>query len=524
MAESYHDINCPNIPTIEQLRDFLDVVVGEIDNGKREGSCDKNHEMIDVIHTSMFDAKDIHYEQCEAGFAFISEDGEPHIVDHIHSGEFRKTKNGDIEIVYYPLKNDTTKHGQIILPTQPEKCDSLTDIINEIEEKYPTWLYISHEEVPIFRVQIRVSIASWFLYVFQDPKTQERVSGLLGIVGPSGGGKKRWLTLHRQIAYRPIYLLNTNKIPSVFRLAEPWGTPTLLIDEADQKDTGSESEWIQFINSRYDGTPIPRYNTATNKTDTFRSFGLTCLALRRMPRDEGNTSRMIKINATISPFSLPEIAGADIYREFESIRNRLFYLRLKFYGKLQFVGTSGLPADHSWRGKETLTLYRILQQIDPKVADDIVQISKALTDREVQNLAGTWDGLIINEIFAYITDTDTKHEEHARGYYYAREWKDKEGIVHNSYLNLKYLADRLGTTASEIQRSIIQFKIGVYDRFRPDEGKPQRGILKFSYPIDTDRVFKRYVPNYQHELLKLVGLQKTLTDTNSEDDHGGAAP
>ena len=302
------------------------------------------------------------------------------------------------------------------------------------------------------------------------------------------------------IAYRPIYLLNTSKIPSVFRMAAPWGNPTLLIDEADQKETGSEAEWVQFVNSRYDGTPIPRYNASTGESETFRSFGLTALALRRMPKDEGTTGRMMKINATISPIELPEVAGKDIYDDFKEIRNKLLYLRLRYFGKLKFVGKSGLPPDQSWRGKETLTLLRVLEQIDPAISQDIEDISKALTKKEIENLTNTWDGLIINEIHAFISDEKAEPRKKNRAIYFVRTYT-KSNEEKTSVLNLKYLADRLGASASEISRSMAQFKISTFERFRVDGlKKPQRGVLMFRYLEDTDRIFQRYVPGYAHDL------------------------
>jgi hypothetical protein len=303
-------------------------------------------------------------------------------------------------------------------------------------------------------------------------------------------------------------------------LTKPWGTPTILIDEADQRDTGSEAEWVQFINSRYDGTPIPRYNAATGKVDIFDSFGLTAIALRRMPKDEGTTSRMTKINATISPIALPEVAGEDIYNDYVEIRNKLLYLRLKYYNNLAFVGSSGLPADQSWRGKETLTLFRLLEQIDPEIDKDITEISKALTEREVQNLSGTWDGLIINEIYSFISEENTEHREKNRAIYFVQRWK-KEGRERITPLSLKYIADRLGTSASEVQRSMAQFKISTFDRFRIDGlDRPQRGVLMFTQLMDTDRIFQRYVVEYNHKLRDISNFNQGSLDEIHPMDSG----
>ena len=465
------------------------------------------------------------YEQTSKGYIeYTTKTGSWRIADHINSGIFTPEKKGkefvDVETIYRPLLNDTVTTGQIVLSDEPEPCDSLLQLIEEIEGKIDKWLYISPEELPIFKVQIRIAIASWFLYVYDDIRIPERIAGLIGDIGTSGGGKKRWLTIFRMFAYRPIYLLNTSKIPSVFRMAAPWGNPTLLIDEADQKETGSEAEWVQFVNSRYDGTPIPRYNATTGVSETYRSFGLTALALRRSLKDEGTTGRMTGIKATISPIALPEVAGNDIYEEFRSIRNKLLYLRLKYYGKLKFVGTSGLSADQSWRGKETLTLFRVMEQIDPGISKDIDKISAELTKKEVENLSSTWDGLILNEMYAFISDDLAQNHEKNKGVYFTRTYT-KDDKQRTSVLNLKYLADRLGASASEISRSMAQFKITTFDRFRVEGlDKPQRGVLMFKHPADTDRIFQRYVTEYEHQLLKISEQKKLDSEVEDKTDPG----
>lgn len=229
------------------------------------------------------------------------------------------------------------------------------------------------------------------------------MAGLIGIGGMRGSGKKRFLTFMRQISYRPVYLLNTAKIPSLFRLFEPWGSASLCVDEADQKDTGSDSEIVQFLNGRYDGTPIPRYYSTIQRNEIFHSFGLTVVALRRMPKDEGLVLRLIKINATISPIELPELADSTMFDDFREIRNYLLYLRLKYYDKLKFINKTGLPVEHSGRGCEALTLIKTLSQIDQKLNELLYQFSEELTIREVISLSQTWDNIILNKIYNFKT-------------------------------------------------------------------------------------------------------------------------
>ena len=429
------------------------------------------------------------------------------------------------EVRFYPRIDESIEKGQIILPPEPIKTDKLVPIIYEIEEKAKKWFYISEEEYDVFRMQINLAISSWFLdSIYSNPmETMERVAGLIGDVGVSGGGKKRWLSLIRSIAYRPIYVLSSTKVPSTYRLIEPWGTATLCIDEADQKETGSEAEWIQFLNGRYDGTPIPRYNTSTGKVDIFSSFGLTAMALRRMPMDEGIASRMVKIDATISPEILPEIANEDMFNDFQEIRAKLFYLRLKYYGKLKLVNKTGLPAEHSWRGKEVLALIMTLSQIDPDIINNIKELSETLTKKEVEKLSNTWDGIIINEIYNFITNDKTKIDQRNDGYYFYKEI-EKDGKTYTNALTLQYIAKSLSSTASNILRSLKQFHLNIYDvRFRIEQSSGfstnPRGVLKFpikqidninalfkKYIVDYDDYLKEYIKNFTTKQAKIDGL------------------
>lgn len=464
-------------------------------------------------------------EQVQDGYVVWNRtDDSGQLVDHIHTGDYvdnpkykvdkHGRSNGQpkmIEVVLTPLRNKTFTSGQITLAIKPEPATGLLDIITEIENKIQKWYYCSPEEMHIFRIQIRLAVASWFLHVYDNIKTPEKIAGLLSTVGTSQGGKKRFLTIMRMISYRPIYVLNSTKIPSIYRMVEPWGNASLMVDEADQREGDSQSEWIQFFNARYEGTPISRFNSQRGENDVFQSFGLTAVALRKMQSDEGFTSRMIKLTATTSPVALPEIAGPDIIEDFQEIRNKLLYLRLKYYGRLKFVGSSGLPVEHSWRGKEVLTLLKVLAQIDPALDQDISKMSEDLTNRERENLSQTWDGVILNFIFDFINSEDVLRGEHRGCPFFSKKVKSTDNSETTKPLTLSLIAKSLNTTSTDISRSIAQFKMKGLEKFRL-EGREIRGVICFPFPKDTDRSLQKYVPSYQHELLSKLdkGAQSVL--------------
>jgi hypothetical protein len=243
-----------------------------------------------------------------------------------------------------------------------------------------------------------------------------------------------------------------------------------------------------------------------------------------MPKDEGLASRLIKINATISPIELPEVADATMSDDFKEIRNYLLYLRLKYYDKLKFINITGLPVSHSWRGREALTLIKTLSQIDPKLNDLLYQFSEELTRREVINLSQTWDGVILNEIYNFITDENVNSELMQNGIIFYKEYNNKNGEIKFYPLNLSYLADKLKEGASEIKRSLAQFKIDVIERTYLN-GKRVRSILLFKYPMDTDRIFMRYIPGYEKNYIlnifdKIKFTQSTLDQNGTHGPDG----
>lgn len=451
---------------------------------------------------------DFWYEQIE-GEQFIKwnlKTEEYELVSSFTIGEKIETVKGEkraIPVIAVPVRDKCVQSGQIILPGAPIPTDNseLSTIIAEIVAKTPKWLFVDEDDRVIYEVQVRVAISSWFLYVFDDRHIPERVGGAIGILGASGSGKKRWGSIIQAISYRGLRIMGTNRVPSIFRLAETWGQPTLIFEEADQKDTSSSADFIQFYNARYDGIPISRYNPTTGKNDLFYSFGLSALILRRPLEDEGATNRTVWLHSKASKTGLPEVAGPDMYEEFADIRARLLYLRLANMGKLKFTGKSELPVEDSWRVRESLTLFRLLSQLDPNIAKDLVDISKKLTEKEVEANAMTWDGTVLGEIYDFLQREDVIIGNR-KGFFYAyKTTKDDKGEALPSYpLTSQDLAKRFDQSVRSIISTIRQFGITT-DRIRLGN-RLWKGVLFISDRDELIYQFKRYVPNFDSGLLQ----------------------
>lgn len=83
-------------------------------------------------------------------------------------------------------------------------------------------------------------------------------------------------------------------------------------------------------------------------------------------------------------------------------------------------------------------------------------------------------------------------------------------------LNLSYLSKKLNEGASEIKRSLAQYKIDIIERGYLN-GERVRGILLFRYPMDIDRIFARYVPEYQKGFITDIFNSIKLSQSTFED-------
>lgn len=127
------------------------------------------------------------------------------------------------------------------------------------------------ENRELFELVIYLALTSWIA----SERMADLIEKFIPIISARGGsetGKKRFLTVMRWLAYRAIYALKTTKVPTLFRYLAPWDG-TLILDEADLSDSGENNDFVEFMNSRADGVPIPRYSSGKDMVEIFHSFG-----------------------------------------------------------------------------------------------------------------------------------------------------------------------------------------------------------------------------------------------------------
>lgn len=411
---------------------------------------------------------------------------------------------------YVPRIDKVLTEKMVRLPGRPMECSSIVDIIHRITEIAERVLDTRDPET--LQLQIRLCLTSWFLDPFyRSPKLLEKVAPLITVEGGSGTGKKRWYTLMRSFSYRPVHILKGNTVPSIVRTVEPWNA-SLFVNEADMANSDSENELIQLYNGRYDGEPIPKYNAETKEVDVFKSFGLTALALRRQPRDEGIVSRRINLESVEAQKDVPEIVDEEFFNMTQSIQNEMLYLRLKYFDAIKFSNRSGLAIEDNWRVKEVLVVYKVLGQIDPDALQDLKTLSARMTKKQVRDNANTWDGAVLNIVYSFVIDETAIFRPFRGGGVVGLKMKEKtdeEGAPDEEEVPLtaKFIADQLKTSSTEITKALRPHKVEI--QFERVNGKSKR-ILVFTDPKYLCRMFRKYVVDF--DMSKMESMLKQQLD------------
>lgn len=399
-------------------------------------------------------------------------------------------------IIYKPRPEE----GGIVLPDEPIKCESLTEVFNDFIGIYPKFFFISERMPPFFHVQVLLSIGSWFIEAFDRLKYVEKAAGGIDIIGPSATGKKRWITILKLISYRSFEFLFNDSIPSIYRALEPWRYATLFLNEADSQQSGPDTDVAHYLNGRYDATPFPKFNIMTHENEFFNSFGLTGLAIRRAFEDTGIVTRHETVEAVESEIYVPEVAGEDLEIALKPLRQKLLYLRLKYLPKLKPIATTGLGIDINWRVKESLFIIKLMSQVDPTIVLNLNEIAQKLTEQKVRDLSLTWEGVLLGVFNDFLEDALVDETADGLIYFYKFVADDEDRVKAFSSRGVAYSLNLEKGQDSKVGRDLRQF--GFVRTKVPIQGRRFNVLaLPGDRLRDLNRALKRYVLSYNDRLL-----------------------
>jgi len=153
----------------------------------------------------------------------------------------------------------------------------------------------------------------------------------LRVIGDWGTGKTRFLQVVGAVCFRPIFASGATTPAPIFRILEQF-RGTLVLDEADFKDSSSWMELVKLLNNGYrPGMPVLRADKENGKwyPRSYQVFGPKLIATRFRFKDEALESRCL--TSEMMPLTrddVPRVLPPAFDTEVSDLRAKLLTFRL----------------------------------------------------------------------------------------------------------------------------------------------------------------------------------------------------
>ena len=160
----------------------------------------------------------------------------------------------------------------------------------------------------------------------------------LRVIGDWGTGKTRFLQVAGAICFRPIFASGATTPAPIFRILEQF-RGTLVLDEADFKDSASWAEMVKLLNNGYrPGMPVLRADKENGKwyPRSYQVFGPKLLSTRFPFKDEALESRCLTSEMLpLTRDDIPRVLPPAFDKEVNDLRAKLLTFRLANLTKLK---------------------------------------------------------------------------------------------------------------------------------------------------------------------------------------------
>ena len=153
----------------------------------------------------------------------------------------------------------------------------------------------------------------------------------LRVIGDWGSGKTRFLQVVGSICFRPIFASGAITPAPIFRILDKY-RGTLVLDEADFKDSSAWTDMVKILNNGYrPGFPVLRADKENGKwyPRGYHVFGPKLIATRFRFNDEALESRCLTANMlTLTRPDIPRVLPNCFQEEVNAMRSKLITFRL----------------------------------------------------------------------------------------------------------------------------------------------------------------------------------------------------
>jgi hypothetical protein len=290
----------------------------------------------------------------------------------------------------FPVQDDVIKKGAVLLPSGVEEYENEEKLVEELKTHIKKYLDI--EERFLYNAVYYI-ILTW---VYDKLHTIP----YLRVLGDTGTGKSRFLDVIGRICYKPIIIAGTITPAPIYRLIERW-RGTLLIDEADRRQSDSSDEIIKILNCGYEqGKPVIRCDKEHPETvEVFDAFCPKVISTRYSFYDKALESRCITYKTQQTRRKdIPPLLPPSYYRSEKNLRNKLLLFRLKNWKGitqdiLEDVSELGI-SNLEPRLKQTATPFLVLFR-NPKLREEFINFLKEYQIDLINERAESDEGLIV---------------------------------------------------------------------------------------------------------------------------------
>jgi len=160
----------------------------------------------------------------------------------------------------------------------------------------------------------------------------------LRVIGDWGTGKTRFLQVAGAVCFRPIFASGATTPAPIFRILEQF-RGTLVLDEADFKDSDAWVEMVKLLNNGYrPGMPVLRADKENGKwyPRSYQVFGPKLLSTRFPFKDEALESRCLTSEMLpLTRNDIPRVLPQSFHKEVDALRAKLLTFRLANLTKLK---------------------------------------------------------------------------------------------------------------------------------------------------------------------------------------------
>jgi len=297
-----------------------------------------------------------------------------------------------------PLIDNVLHDNVVKLPTKPEEYESPKKLIEEIKQHINKYLDIDED----FR-----TFAAYYIllsWVYDRVKTIPYLRAL----GDTGCGKSRFLKVIGGLCYKPISTAGTATPAVIFRVQEKW-RGTLLIDEADRRQSDTTDEVIKILNTGFEeGTPVLRVNKENGEIETHYVYGPKVLTSRYTFYDKALEARCLTIQMTETDREdIPFVLTEKFDEEEKTLRNKLLAFRLKNWKRVNTnileeydkIGLKGIEPRLKQTASPFFTLF-----FDEEIKNKFIEFIKNYNKKLVEERAESPEGTVVNALYRLIEE------------------------------------------------------------------------------------------------------------------------